>query len=86
LVEQAAWAYDMQNVQLHRVGSGELNIMLGFGGKVPALELVDRCLVFERERQEDLEARERLEAGQCDTAMVEKLEEIIPGHTEEEGR
>jgi len=83
--EQAAMAYDIQNVRLHGSECGELNFPLGVPEAVPPeLEPEGLRYVSARERREDREARERLEAERRDAAMAAMLAGYNPDLVEEE--
>lgn len=82
--EQAARAYDVENVRLHGSECGELNFPLEVPGPVPELEPEGLRYVSARERREDREARERLEAERRDAAMAAMLAGYNPELVEEE--
>lgn len=83
--EQAAMAYDIQNVRLHGSECGELNFPLEVPEPVPPeLEPEGLRYVSARERREDREARERLEAERRDAAMAAMLAGYNPELVEEE--
>jgi hypothetical protein len=79
LFQQAAYAFNLENLWFHSDDCGGLNFPPEVGRPVPYLALDGLRFVSDRERWEDREARERLDA-----AMAATLPALNPKLVEEE--